>query len=91
MNEIQGEGSKARTAAARWGQEPPREGRPYRRVLCARCKDRDGGGLRGSGRGKAKGRSKVEDRSPDPTKEAGAPSTEGLLGMLSELCPPHRG
>src|SRR5918994_1965665 len=32
-------------------------GCPYRQVLCARHRDQSGGGLRASGRGKAKGRS----------------------------------
>jgi len=35
-------------------QETPARVCPYRRVLCARRKDRGEGGLRASGRGKAK-------------------------------------
>ena len=35
----------------------PEEGCPYRQVLCARHRDQSGGGLKASGRGKAKGRS----------------------------------
>jgi hypothetical protein len=35
----------------------PEEGCPYRQVLCTRHTDQSGGGLRASGRGKAKGQS----------------------------------
>src|SRR5215204_6732427 len=63
------------------GPGPPARRCPYRRallVVSAHTKDRDGGGLRGSARGKAKGRSPVawELR---PMREAGVPSTGGWV------------
>src|SRR5215203_1071248 len=63
------------------GPGPPARRCPYRRALLvvyAHTKDRDGGGLRGSARGKAKGRSPVawELR---PMREAGVPSTGGWV------------
>jgi hypothetical protein len=41
-------------------------------------------------RGAAKGRS-AEPGSSDPMIEAGAPSTGEVAGVLSGVCPPHRG
>jgi hypothetical protein len=40
---------------------------------------------------KAKGRRRVDKGNSDPTIEAGAPSTEEVAGVLSGLCPSHRG
>src|SRR5215218_10883894 len=60
---------------------------PYRRALLvvyAHTKDRDGGGLRASGWGRAKSRSPAQGGcgGSDPMREAGAPNTRKLKPTL---------
>src|SRR5215204_5565929 len=58
----------------------------YRQVLCATIAGKAEGGLRASGRGKAKGRSKVDCGNSDPMIEAGAPSTGKSLACVTKCC-----
>src|SRR5215217_3160304 len=58
----------------------------YRQVLCATIAGEAEGGLRASGRGKAKGRSKVDCGNSDPMREAGEPSTWKSLACVTKCC-----